>query len=106
MVRVHGGSFISGSATGAGLNGASFALASGSIVVTVQYRLGVFGFLPPSLLDENVNLGVKDVAVALEFLHKILPSFGGDAGGITIAGQSSGAMMMRGSQSCSSPPSI
>jgi carboxylesterase type B len=103
VVRVHGGSFILGSATGAGMDGAGFALASGSIVATVQYRLGVFGFLPPSLLDKNANLGVKDVAVALEFLHKVLPSFGGDVGGITIAGQSSGAMMMRGSPSYSSP---
>ncbi|KAF9509630.1 hypothetical protein BS47DRAFT_1365106 [Hydnum rufescens UP504] len=95
LVWVHGGSFIEGSATGAGLDGSSFALASGSIVVTVQYRLGVLGFLPPPSLDQNVNLGVKDITTALEFLHRVLPSFGGDPGEITMAGQSSGAMMLR-----------
>ncbi|KAF9509627.1 hypothetical protein BS47DRAFT_1373463 [Hydnum rufescens UP504] len=95
LVWVHGGSFIKGSATGAGLDGSSFALGSGSIVVTVQYRLGVLGFLPPPSLDQNDNLGVKDITTALEFLHRVLPSFGGDPSEITMAGQSSGAMMLR-----------
>ena len=92
--RVHGGSFTAGGATFPGLDGSSFALSSKSIVVTVQYRLGVLGFLPPSSLN-NMNLGVKDLTQALGFLHKVLPSFNGDVDQITVAGQSSGATMIR-----------
>ena len=41
------------------------------------------------------NLAPKDIATALQFLHKILPAFGGNPSKITLAGQSSGASMIR-----------
>ncbi|KAF8911044.1 Alpha/Beta hydrolase protein [Gymnopilus junonius] len=90
--RVHGGSFIVGSATGAGLNGSNLAIATNSIVAVVQYRLGALGFLPP---NGQTNLAVKDLMNALQFLGKVVPAFGGSASKITIAGQSSGASMIR-----------
>lgn len=43
----------------------------------------------------STNLGAKDVVIALHFLKKVIPSFGGDASKVTIAGQSSGANMIR-----------
>jgi carboxylesterase type B len=50
------------------------------------------GFMPP---DGNTNLAVKDVINALKFLKKVVPSFGGDSAAITVAGQSSGATLIR-----------
>ena len=78
-------------------------------MVVVQYRLGAvsmraalfrslslmllkLGFMAP---DGNTNLAVKDIITALEFLQKVVPSFGGSASKITLAGQSSGANMIR-----------
>lgn len=50
------------------------------------------GFLAP---NGNLNLGLKDVVTAMQFLHKVLPSFGGNPSKITLAGQSSGGTMIR-----------
>jgi len=72
---IHGGSFISGSATAPGLNGASFAKATNAIVAVVQYRLGALGFNSP---DGRTNFAVQDVIASLKFLRTVLPSFAGD----------------------------
>ena len=45
--------------------------------------------------DGNTNLALKDTINALKFLHQVLPSFGGNPSKITLAGQSSGANMIR-----------
>ncbi|KAI0372978.1 alpha/beta-hydrolase [Pilatotrama ljubarskyi] len=89
---IHGGSFVTGSATDAGLDGSKLAAATNSIVAVIQYRLGALGFLAPSGTN---NLAVTDVITAMAFLQKVVPSFGGSASKITIAGQSSGANMVR-----------
>ncbi|KAI0664699.1 alpha/beta-hydrolase [Cubamyces menziesii] len=89
---IHGGSFITGSATDAGLDGSKLAAATNSIVAVIQYRLGALGFLAPSGVH---NLAVMDVMAALGFLQKVVPSFGGSSSKITIGGQSSGANMVR-----------
>ncbi|KXH85854.1 carboxylesterase family protein [Chryseobacterium kwangjuense] len=59
------------------------------IVVTVSYRLGLFGFLGG---DENrpPNLGLFDIIEALKWIKNYIPEFGGDAGNVTLLGQSSG----------------
>ncbi|TFK42464.1 Alpha/Beta hydrolase protein [Crucibulum laeve] len=92
MMWVHGGSFIVGSASAPGLDGSKLAIATQSIVAVVQYRLGALGFLSP---DGNTNLAVKDLVTALQFLKKVVPAFGGSTSKITVAGQSSGANMIR-----------
>ncbi|KIM79571.1 hypothetical protein PILCRDRAFT_98075 [Piloderma croceum F 1598] len=69
MVWVHGGSFIVGSATDAGLDGSKLASATGAIVAVIQYRLGALGFLGP---DGSTNLGLADFMLALQFLQKVL----------------------------------
>lgn len=53
------------------------------------------GFLPPSSLNANSNLGAKDVVNALSFVKKVSNSFGGNQQ-VTLAGQSSGATLIRG----------
>ncbi|EEB98956.1 hypothetical protein MPER_01444 [Moniliophthora perniciosa FA553] len=70
LVWMHGGSFIVGSATGPGLDGANLAMSTGSIVAVMQYRLGALGFLAP---DGSTNLGLKDAVNALQFLKDTLP---------------------------------
>lgn len=75
-----------------GLDGSKLAIATNSIVAVIQYRLGALGFLAPC---GATNLGAKDVVVALQFLKKVVPAFGGDPSQVTIAGQSSGANMVR-----------
>ncbi|KAJ6600974.1 Alpha/Beta hydrolase protein [Mycena vulgaris] len=92
LVWIHGGSFDSGSATLPGLDGSKLAIATQSIVAVIQYRLGALGLLVP---DGSTNLAVKDTINAIQFLGQILPSFGGDASMITLAGQSAGAGMIR-----------
>ncbi|PBK82383.1 alpha/beta-hydrolase [Armillaria gallica] len=89
---IHGGSFTEGFASDYGLDGSIFAVATNSIVAVVQYRLGALGFMAP---DGNTNLAVKDMINAMKFLQTIVPSFGGHSSKITLAGQSSGAMMIR-----------
>ncbi|KAG8681718.1 hypothetical protein FRC09_017298, partial [Ceratobasidium sp. 395] len=95
LIWIHGGSFVVGSATGPGLDGSALANATGSIVVVIQYRLGVLGFVPPSAVNANTNLGVRDMITALQLINKVVSSFGGDSSQVTIAGQSSGGQMIR-----------
>ncbi|KAJ7137788.1 Alpha/Beta hydrolase protein [Mycena epipterygia] len=92
LLWIHGGSFIAGSATAPGLDGSKLAIATNSIVAVMQYRLGALGFMAPS---GATNLAVKDTINAMNFLAKVVPSFGGKANKITLAGQSSGAGMIR-----------
>lgn len=53
---------------------------------------GQLGFMAP---DGSTNFAVKDIVTALQFVQKVVPSFGGNPAKITVAGQSSGASMIR-----------
>lgn len=92
LMWIHGGSFVAGAATNPGLDGTKLAVATNSIVAVVQYRLGVLGYMSP---DGRTNLAVGDIINAMNFLRKIVPAFGGSPSSITLAGQSSGANMIR-----------
>lgn len=92
LLWIHGGSFISGSASDLAINGANLAAATQSIVAVVQYRLGALGFMDPK---GRTNLAVNDVINALKVLKTAVPIIGGSPSKITIAGQSSGATMIR-----------
>jgi len=100
---VHGGAFVTGSGNDA--DGQALAEA-GLVVVTVNYRIGPFGYLylgdiAPGVADTNVAL--RDLALALDWTTANIESFGGDANRIILAGESSGAMMvgaMLGAPSC------
>lgn len=72
------------------LNGQYLAKAEDLIVVTVNYRTGIFGF--PGAPDISPNLGIKDQRVAVEWIRDNIRGFGGDPEKIIIAGQSAGAM--------------
>ncbi|GMT31682.1 hypothetical protein PFISCL1PPCAC_22979, partial [Pristionchus fissidentatus] len=89
---IHGGGFQMGAADMFGYKRLAERVASeGIVVVTINYRLGPFGFF--SLGDSVApgNMGLWDQTLALHFLHEILPSFGGDSSRITVGGQSAGS---------------
>jgi para-nitrobenzyl esterase len=97
IVWIHGGGYRNGSAAMPLYWGDRLAV-RGVIVVTIAYRLGPLGFLAlPELTHESAlhssgNYGLMDQIAALEWIHRNIAAFGGDAKRITIAGQSSGAM--------------
>jgi len=94
MVWIHGGAFIWGAGDTPWYHGTTFANHGDIVVVTLNYRLGPFGFLHlgdlfPEL-DGSGNLGILDQAAALEWVHDCIAAFGGDPGRVTIFGESAG----------------
>lgn len=98
IVFVHGGSNITGYTADPLYDGAALARSAGAVVVTVNYRLGIFGFLDlPALktgdaLDDSGNFALLDIVKALEFVQANIASFGGDPRRVTLMGQSAGAV--------------
>ncbi len=96
MVWVHGGAFIDGAGSFPEYNGSSLAK-KGVVVVTINYRLGPFGFLAhPELTRESEhntsgNYGILDQVAALKWIQQNITAFGGDPGNVTIFGHSAGA---------------
>jgi len=96
IVWIHGGGFQSGSGSVPLYNGSAMAK-KGVIFVTINYRLGLFGFLAlPELShesghDASGNYGLLDQIAALKWVKNNIAAFGGDPNNITIDGQSAGA---------------
>ncbi|KFU78550.1 para-nitrobenzyl esterase [Amycolatopsis lurida] len=90
MVFVHGGGFVTGSARAALYDGRAFAR-DGVVLVKVNYRLGVPGFL--DLAGTPPNRGLLDVLAALGWVRDTIAVFGGDPGNVTVFGQSAGATL-------------
>ncbi len=96
LVYVHGGAFSSGSGEVALYDGEALAR-KGVIVVTINYRLGPFGFFcHPELSAESPqqscgNYGLLDQLSALGWVQRNIAAFGGDPGNVTLGGQSAGA---------------
>jgi para-nitrobenzyl esterase len=97
MVYVHGGSNVAGSAPGSA--GAGVALVShGVVLVAVDYRLGIFGFLRSPELDAESSrktsgdYGLMDQIAALEWVKRNIAAFGGEPGNVMLFGQSAGSV--------------
>ena len=95
FVWIHGGGFTGGSSFAPIFDGAGFAQA-GIVVVTLAYRLGVFGFmdLEPLLgasYADSANNGTRDLITALHWVHENIAAFGGDPTQVTVGGESAGA---------------
>ncbi|MGW0905200.1 carboxylesterase/lipase family protein [Streptomyces sp. NPDC002853] len=90
MVFVHGGGFTAGS-TRAGLYDGNAFARSGVVLVTVNYRLGISGFL--DLPGAPRNRGLLDVLAALRWIGENIAAFGGDPDQVTLFGQSAGATL-------------
>jgi para-nitrobenzyl esterase len=96
MVWIHGGAWTRGSASIPTYDGAALAR-KGVVVVTTNYRLGVFGFLAhPELAKESPtrasgNYAILDHLAALKWVQKNIAAFGGDPARVTIFGESAGS---------------
>jgi para-nitrobenzyl esterase len=92
LVWIHGGGFTIGN--GAMFNGAGLAAAGDIVVVTVNYRLGVFGFVDVGAvgIGSASNPGLRDQIAALQWVQANIAGFGGDPRRVTVAGQSAGAV--------------
>jgi len=106
MVWIHGGGFVAGTPAEQLYHGEWLAR-KGVVVVSVSYRLGVFGFLAhPALSAESRqhvsgNYGLLDMIAGLQWVQRNIAAFGGDSARITIFGESAGAIAV--SQLCASP---
>lgn len=95
LVWIHGGRFLFGHGSEPSYDGSVLAN-EGLVVVTINYRLGVFGFLAsPELSAESGhrasgNYGLLDMLAALQWVQRNIAAFGGDPNRVTVAGQSGG----------------
>jgi len=89
LVWIHGGAFTTGSGSEIGYDGTNFAR-DGVVCVTINYRLGIEGFL--YLKGGPANRGLLDQIAALEWVQENIAAFGGDPHNITVCGESAGAM--------------
>ena len=85
---VHGGAFVTGA--GADYDGAAQAARTPAVVVTVNYRLGAFGFGA----GDGPSPAMTDLLAALAWVGEHAEAFGGDPGAVTLAGQSAGAAVV------------
>jgi len=98
IVFVHGGSNITGYTADPVYDGAMLAKTANAVVVTVNYRLGVLGFFKSPLLktgdpiEDSGNYALLDVIKSLQFINRNIGNFGGDAGRVTLMGESAGAV--------------
>ncbi len=95
MVWFHGGAFSYGSANTPRTAGAHLARRGDVVVVTVNHRLNIFGFLDLTafggeMFAHSANAGVLDLVAALEWVRDNVANFGGDPANVTIFGQSGG----------------
>ena len=99
IVFVHGGSNVSGYTADPVYDGAALARTANVVVVTVNYRLGIFGFLNlPQLKTgtdpngDSGNFALLDIVKALTFVRRNIAHFGGNPANVTLMGQSAGAI--------------
>lgn len=99
IVFVHGGSNVSGYTADPVYDGAALAKAADAVVVSVNYRLGIFGFLDVPQLksgtdaqEDSGNFALQDIIKALKFIQHDIAKFGGNPTNVTLMGQSAGAI--------------
>jgi len=98
LVFVHGGANVAGYSADPVYDGTRLAVAAGAVVVTLNYRLGIFGWFAdpvlqgPDPLGNSGNFGILDIIQSLRFVQANIAAFGGDPGNVTLMGQSAGAI--------------
>lgn len=97
MVYIHGGAFTLGSASDPWYDGTSFATHHNIVVVSLNYRLGILGFvylkdLAGADTTYTGNCGLLDQIAALQWVRENIAAFGGDPDQVTVMGESAGAM--------------
>jgi para-nitrobenzyl esterase len=97
MVWIHGGAFTIGSGSQSLYEGTALSKRGDVVVVTINYRLGAFGFLrldelTKGRIPSTGNEGMLDQVAALEWVRENIAAFGGDPDNVTIFGESAGGM--------------
>ena len=90
MVWIHGGGFVTGEGDTAPLGGPEYLLDQQVVLVTINYRLGPFGFLTTGDEAAPGNYGLHDQVLALRWVQDNVEAFGGDPDHVTIFGESAG----------------
>jgi carboxylesterase type B len=90
MVWIHGGAFVLGS--GGSFDGSMLSLTGNVIVVTINYRLGILGFLTSKNNKSKGNAGLWDQKLALTWVKDNIKDYGGNPSDVTIFGESAGGM--------------
>jgi para-nitrobenzyl esterase len=108
MVWLHGGAFLSGSASEAVVDGANLARRGNVVCVGINHRLNVFGYsnladLGDRRFSHSGNVGMLDLVAALTWVQENIGRFGGDPGRVTIFGESGGGQKVSMLLAC--PPS-
>ncbi len=96
MVFIHGGAFINGGSGDPLYNGANLAASGDVVIVTINYRLNIFGFMNFAGIDSDFEgtgyLGLQDQIAALTWIKENIENFGGDPDNVTIFGESAGSI--------------
>ncbi|XP_052128493.1 juvenile hormone esterase isoform X2 [Frankliniella occidentalis] len=95
VVYFHGGAFVHGD-NGVDVVGPQYMMEHGVVLVTAKYRLGPLGFLALGEAGKPLrvgNVGLKDAAAALRWVHDNIARFGGDPAKVTVMGQSAGGAL-------------
>lgn len=90
LVWFHGGAYVAGGGESPKYDPTALVREGGVVVVTVTYRLGVFGYLAPPGADGDDNVGLRDQILALRWVRDNIAAFGGDPANVTVFGQSAG----------------
>lgn len=90
MVFIHGGGFTSGSSMMDNFSGVPLAAIGNVVIVTINYRVGVLGFLSTGDEAARGNFGLLDQSLALQWVQDNIEAFGGDRSKVTIFGESAG----------------
>ncbi|XP_061177723.1 uncharacterized protein LOC133186505 [Saccostrea echinata] len=90
MIWIHGGGFIGGQGTS--IDGSRLVLKGDIIVVTINYRLNIFGFFSTGSSDTRGNYGLYDQQLAIKWVKENIVAFGGDPNRITLFGESAGGV--------------
>ncbi|KAH9367992.1 hypothetical protein HPB48_010097 [Haemaphysalis longicornis] len=96
LVWIHGGAFKFGSSHERWYDGSAMAALNDVVFVSMEYRLGIFGFLD---YDDNAapgNMGLWDQHLALKWVKQNIRNFGGDPGLVTVFGESAGSYSVHG----------
>ena len=97
MVWLHGGGFASGAGSAHAFDGTYLARSGDAVVVSVNHRLNIFGYLYLADMGgekyaDSGNVGLLDIVAALEWVRDNIAHFGGNAGNVTLFGQSGGGL--------------
>ena len=93
MVWIHGGSFTGGSGD-SWLQGPDHLVNDGVILVTINYRLGILGFMGTGDAAAQGNWGLKDCIEALRWVRNNIAAFGGNPNQVTVFGESAGGVIV------------